>query len=70
MDAAKSTDVRAPEPQLEPHEMIARARALRPMVRAEADAAERARLLLRSVAPGIHQGWILPLPTAATLRRL
>ena len=41
MDAAKSTDVRAPEPQLEPHEMIARARALRPMVREEADAAER-----------------------------
>ena len=41
MDATRPTEVPVPEPDLKPEEMIARARALRSMVREEAEAAER-----------------------------
>lgn len=41
MDATRPTKVPVPEPDLKPEEMIARARALRSMVREEAEAAER-----------------------------
>lgn len=41
MSALSPTEVPVPEPNLEPEQMIARARALRRMVREEAEAAER-----------------------------
>ena len=41
MDATRPTEVPVPEPDLKHEEMIARARALRSMVREEAEAAER-----------------------------
>jgi 3-hydroxy-9,10-secoandrosta-1,3,5(10)-triene-9,17-dione monooxygenase len=41
MDAASEKHVQVPEPDLTPEQMISRARALRPMVRAEAEAAEQ-----------------------------
>ena len=41
MDATRATKVPVPEPDLKPEEMIARAQALRSMVREEAEAAEQ-----------------------------
>jgi hypothetical protein len=41
MDETRPTEVPVPEPDLKPEEMIARARALRSMVREEAEAAEQ-----------------------------
>ena len=68
MDAASQKRLEVPEPDLKPEQLISRARALRPMVQAEAQEAERG--LLRGVAQRVHQSGLLPVPAAAPVRRL
>jgi 3-hydroxy-9,10-secoandrosta-1,3,5(10)-triene-9,17-dione monooxygenase len=66
MDAVSQKRAHVPEPDLTSGQLIERARALRPMVRAEAEAAEQRGYY----SEALHNEFTKALPAAASVRRL